>query len=173
LLFLAYCVFTIIDLVLDWDEADAFHKAVEVIMAGLSIAITYSFTRAYREGQAENQTLSEQLRDQAELERERERWKQESEKWKSGIAASIDRQLGDWKLTVAEKEVALLLLKGLSLKEISVVRSVAEKTARAQSLAIYAKSGLHGRAEFSAFFLEDVLVLPSSTQAPGERPIVG
>ena len=66
-------------------------------------------------------------------------------------------QLSSWKLTVAEKEVAFLLLKGMSLKEIAEIRKTAEKTARAHSMAIYAKAGLSGRSELSAFFLEDLL----------------
>jgi DNA-binding CsgD family transcriptional regulator len=60
-------------------------------------------------------------------------------------------------LTVSEKEVAFLLLKGLSLKEIAAIRETSEKTARAQSTAIYEKSGLAGRSELAAFFLEDLL----------------
>ena len=51
-----------------------------------------------------------------------------------------------------------LLLKGLSLKEIADIRHTTEKTARAQSGSIYAKSGLSGRSELAAFFLEDLLV---------------
>ncbi|MGH8595878.1 MAG: LuxR C-terminal-related transcriptional regulator, partial [Gammaproteobacteria bacterium] len=59
--------------------------------------------------------------------------------------------------TEAEREVALLLLKGLSSKEIAAVRGVSERTVREQSRAIYSKAGLTGRAALSAFFLEDLL----------------
>ena len=47
--------------------------------------------------------------------------------------------------------------KGLSLKEISTVRSTSERTVRTQARALYGKSGLEGRAALSAFFLEDLL----------------
>ena len=67
--------------------------------------------------------------------------------------------------------MALLLLKGLSLKEISLVRGVSEKTARAQSFAVYAKSGLGGRAELSAFFLEDLLAPTERRDKPKEREL--
>jgi DNA-binding NarL/FixJ family response regulator len=63
-----------------------------------------------------------------------------------------------WYRSSSEKEVALLLLKGLSLKEIAQLRETAEKTVPAQSVAIDSKSGLAGRSELSAFFLEDLLV---------------
>jgi len=56
------------------------------------------------------------------------------------------------------------LLKGMSLKEIANIRSTAEKTARVHAMSIYAKSGLSGRSELSAFFLEDLLV-PSASNA--------
>jgi DNA-binding NarL/FixJ family response regulator len=54
--------------------------------------------------------------------------------------------------------VGLLLLKGLSHKEVSEVRKTSETTIRQQALAIYRKAGLRSRAELSAFFLEDLLL---------------
>ena len=63
------------------------------------------------------------------------------------------RPLSFW----AEREVALLLLKGLSHREIAAVRAVSERTVREQARSLYAKAGLTGRAALSAFFLEDLL----------------
>ena len=63
-------------------------------------------------------------------------------------------------LTPAEREVGLLLLKGLSHKEAADVRNTSETTIRQQALAVYRKAGLRNRADLSAFFLEDLL-LPS------------
>jgi DNA-binding NarL/FixJ family response regulator len=90
-------------------------------------------------------------------EKEVERWKVESQKFIEGLSAAIDGQLARWSLSPSEKDVALLLLKGLSLKEIAQLRETAEKTVRSQSVAIYSKSGLAGRSELAAFFLEDLL----------------
>lgn len=87
------------------------------------------------------------------------RWKNETDKHIKGLSESIDRQLDRWQLTAAEKDIALLLLKGLGLKEIASLRGVAEKTVRAQATSIYNKSGLAGRSELAAFFLEDLLTL--------------
>lgn len=89
--------------------------------------------------------------------KEAEKWRTESRKYLEGLSKAIDEQFSKWELTAAEKEVALLLLKGLSLKEIAEVRSTTEKTSRVQSMAIYAKAGLGSRSELSAFFLEDLL----------------
>lgn len=65
-----------------------------------------------------------------------------------------------WLLSPGEKDVALLLIKGLAMKEIAVIRNTQEKTVRQQATNIYKKSGLSGRQELSAFFLEDILSTP-------------
>lgn len=93
--------------------------------------------------------------------REREHiWQQAASKHIEGLSHAIEEQFRRWQLTPTEKEVALLLLKGLSLKEIAGVRSSSERTVRQHSLMVYQKSGLRGRAELAAFFLEDLLTPP-------------
>lgn len=105
--------------------------------------------------------LENSISENSKLKLEAEVWKLENKKFVEGLSQSIDAQLSKWQLSNAEKEVALLLLKGLSLKEIAEIRQTTEKTARVQSMAIYSKSGLNGRSELAAFFLEDLLQ-PSS-----------
>lgn len=73
------------------------------------------------------------------------------------LSAIIHRQFDAWHLSEAEKEIALLLLKGLSLEEIAAVRSRSEKTVRQQASAIYTKAGVSGRHALSAYFFEDLL----------------
>ena len=74
-------------------------------------------------------------------------------------AEKIDEQLRAWGLTESEKEVALLLLKGLGHSEVAQIRGTSQKTSRQQAAAVYQKAGLSGRAELSAYFLEDLLLL--------------
>ena len=69
----------------------------------------------------------------------------------------IRQQFEAWNLTVSEQQVAMLLLKGLSFKEIAAVRETREKTVRQQASTIYSKSGVDGRHAFAAWFLEDFL----------------
>lgn len=102
--------------------------------------------------------LATQARDLSVYRAQAAAWQAQARLHVEGLARSIDRQLDQWQLSVAEKEIAFLLLKGLSLKDIAALRGTAGKTVRAQSAAIYAKSGLAGRTELSAFFLEDLLV---------------
>ncbi|MCE3011114.1 MAG: LuxR C-terminal-related transcriptional regulator [Proteobacteria bacterium] len=101
--------------------------------------------------------LSDSQSENQKLKAEAQEWKSEAQRFIEGLSKSIDLQLTKWNLTPAEKEVSLLLLKGLSLKEIADVRGTTEKTARVQSISVYSKSGLTGRSELAAFFLEDLL----------------
>lgn len=73
------------------------------------------------------------------------------------LGSVIRQQFLDWRLTGSEQEVAMLLLKGLSFKEIAAVRETHEKTVRQQASAIYKKAGVSGRHAFSAWFIEDFL----------------
>ncbi len=69
----------------------------------------------------------------------------------------IQNQFEQWSLTPSEQEVAMLLLKGLSFKEMSGVRNTKEKTVRQQASTIYSKANVEGRHEFAAWFLEDFM----------------
>lgn len=71
----------------------------------------------------------------------------------------INNQFKQWLLTPSEQEVAMLLLKGLSFKEIGSVRNTKEKTVRQQASVIYSKASVEGRHEFAAWFLEDFMQL--------------
>ena len=84
--------------------------------------------------------------------------KQEIKEIIDGLSKVIDHQFDIWKLTIAEKEIGMLILKGMSFKEISQIRFTSERTVRQQTVEIYKKSHTSGRAQFSAFFLEDLLV---------------
>ena len=87
----------------------------------------------------------------------------EGRAWRAARAAEI-AALGDaiqaefraWGLTPAEADVAGLLLKGASMKEIALARDTSEATIRQQAQAIYRKSGLSGRAELQAYFLDSL-----------------
>jgi len=69
----------------------------------------------------------------------------------------LKEQFEIWKLTQTERKVAMLLLKGLSFKEIAAVRNTLEKTVRQQASSIYKKADVSGRHTFSAWFIEDLL----------------
>ncbi len=70
---------------------------------------------------------------------------------------SMQDQFDAWSLTPAEKDVALLLVKGLSLEEIARVRESGAKTVRQHAANVYAKAKLEGRHQLAAYFFEDLL----------------
>jgi DNA-binding CsgD family transcriptional regulator len=87
---------------------------------------------------------------------------------RGALADVIDRQFTAWALTPAERDVGLLALKGLDVAEIAELRGAAQGTVRAQLTRIYSKAGVSGRAQFAAFFVEDLLGagVPSQDPAP-------
>lgn len=142
-----------------WTDAQEgivlWHILTEALIGGVALGGAFYLFRG-------TMTLRHRLAREREtfsaFKKEAETWRAQSRKYVDGLAHSIDQQLTKWNLSVAEKEVAFLLLKGLSLKEIAELRNTSEKTARTQSMAVYAKAGIGGRSELSAFFLEDLLL---------------
>lgn len=98
--------------------------------------------------------------------REAAAWKARADELLQGLGTTVERQFAAWSLTEAESEVALLLLKGLSFKEVASVRDTSERTSREQARGVYRKAGVGGRAELSAWFFEDLLAPP---EAPPEQ----
>lgn len=76
---------------------------------------------------------------------------------RGALGAVIAAQFQSWGLTPAERDVGLLALKGLDVAEIADLRGAASGTVRAQLTRIYSKAGVSGRAQFAAFFVEDLL----------------
>ena len=152
-----------IDLATDsWSGARWIHWLLELIVAIVSLTgAVMLWIRAAAARRAARQMSHDLTAARADA----ARWRIEAEDALRGLGAAIDRQFEHWKLSAAEREIALLLLKGLSLKDIAGVRQTSERTVRQQALGIYKKSGLAGRAELSAFFLEDLL-LPARTASP-------
>lgn len=139
-----------------------------IVLCLVGLAYTLARLRALRrtrdELTAHTAALEERLHASS---REATRYREEARALLAGLSEVIDRQLDDWALTPAEKEVALLMLKGLSHREIAEVRSTSEATARQQARHVYRKAGLSGRTELAAFFLEDLL-LPQRPDNDGE-----
>lgn len=155
-----------VDLLIDLrDGVSLWHVGAEATVAVLACLGAFHLMRG---AWSLHRRLEAQGRDFSDFRRQAEAWREESRKYLDGLSRSIDAQLDRWQLSAAEKEVAFLLLKGLSLKEIATARGTSGKTARVQSSAVYAKSGLGGRSELSAFFLEDLL--PSASQPVGVDP---
>ncbi len=144
----------------DVQEGEALAELLKdvVVVAMVSLLLAYIYVLQPMKTKSDNKELSRsndaQAIDIAHLSHQRQIQLE-------GLATYIDAQFDAWSLTAAEKDVALMLLKGFSMKEISNLRQVSERTTRQQAVTIYCKADIGGRAELSAFFLEDLL-LPST-----------
>ena len=96
---------------------------------------------------------------------ERDAWRRSAEEALEGLGRAIDDQFTAWELTPAEREVALLLLKGYSHKAIGRETRRSDQTVRQHAAAVYRKASLSGRAELAAYFLDD-LMLPAGRRGP-------
>jgi DNA-binding NarL/FixJ family response regulator len=108
--------------------------------------------------QAQHEEQLALLRDLDIARAEGEGWRSKVQSHLSGLKGAMDQQFQAWGMTAAEREVGLLILKGLSHKEIAALRATTDATVRQQAQAIYRKAGLPGKTAFSAYFLEDLFV---------------
>ena len=73
------------------------------------------------------------------------------------FAKVLEEYFDQWALTLSEREVALLAIKGFSTAEIARIRETKEGTIKAQSNAIYRKADVSGRPQLLSIFIEDLL----------------
>jgi DNA-binding CsgD family transcriptional regulator len=157
-----------VDLALDSPaERRSGHVLFELLLMGVSLGLAGYLWRSWwvatrrlrdaRRGMAERETA---------LRAERDAWRESAGAALEGMNRAIDRQFDLWKLTPAEREVALLLLEGHGHKQVAARTGRSERTVRQHAVAVYGKSGLGGRAELAAFFLEGL----TRRAAPGATP---
>lgn len=155
LIIMMFSLLSMADIVREFRGGESLdHLALELAIS--LVAFIWFFYLWYRWRQISGDLRSSRHKIQS-LNEENLHWRSENQRLIAGLSQSIDDQMTKWKLSPAEKDVTLLLLKGLSFKEIAEIRGTSEKTTRQQSTTIYQKSSLPGRAELSAFFLEDLL----------------
>ena len=163
----AIAAFGAVDLVLDrpgslW----SFHVLFELAFVALCLGTVFFLWRGWA---GANHGLARSQQDLRDREAERDRWRARATRLLDGLGAEIEVQFDRWSLTPTEKEVALLLLKGLGHKQAAAVMNRSERTVRQHAVAVYKKSGLSGRAELAAFFLEDLLLPQSQPKDSSEE----
>jgi DNA-binding CsgD family transcriptional regulator len=80
----------------------------------------------------------------------------------------IEQHFDNWGLTKAERDVALLSIKGVSIADIAVMRNTRTGTIKAQNAAIYRKSGVSSRADLVSAMVEELIdgLHPSVSDPP-------
>ena len=69
----------------------------------------------------------------------------------------MEERFDDWRLTPAERDVALFAIKGMSTHDIATLRETSEGTVKAQTNAIYRKAGVSGRPQLLSLFIDDLM----------------
>lgn len=152
-------LFAALDIMHDISIAEGYdHIVLEVVVFFLGFVLNLYFvhrtTQEVRSLEESERALSRVVQ---ESHQENEALKEEKRKFKEGLYTAVEAQLKKWALSPSEVEIAFLLLKGLSNKEIAEIRKTSESTVRLQCSAIYKKSALGSRSELAAFFMEDML----------------
>ncbi|SLN60604.1 Bacterial regulatory proteins, luxR family [Falsiruegeria litorea R37] len=78
----------------------------------------------------------------------------------------IQEHFDQWQLSKAEREVAMLALKGLSVADIAALRQTKEGTIKAQCGAVYRKAGVSGRMQLLSYFVEELIAEPVLDRSP-------
>lgn len=145
-----------VDLVLDApDSLLSFHVIFELVLITTAVAASWFFWFGWYRSR---RSLMETRRVLERHTVERDAWRASAHQALVGLGEAINHRFAAWNLTTAEMEIALQLLKGRSHKQIAFDTGRSERTVRQHAVAVYEKSGLGGRAELAAFFLEDLML---------------
>lgn len=126
------------------------HVALELLVVALCLVLAAVLWRRWRIATAE---LGRTRRALATREAERDAWASAAGELMKGLREAVDQQLTRWKLTPAEREVALLMLEGHGHRHIARRTGRSERTVRQHAVSVYDKSGLEGRSALAGFFL--------------------
>lgn len=150
------------DLVMDRPSSWlSFHVLFETTMIAGALVLVTSLWLGWWRSERSAAALRTSLAAQRE---EHDRWQASARSALEGLGRAIDEQFRRWGLTPAEREVALLVLKGHGHKEIAALTGRSERTVRQHAGVVYEKAGLASRAELAAYFLQD-LMLPEEQRA--------
>lgn len=117
--------------------ADLVHQAFEVVaLIGLTFGLffLYGYVRAWR-------SLSDQQAEQIR-------------KYRPSFARMLDEDFDRWQLTPAERDVAVLVLRGLPNSAIAEARETSVSTVKGQLHSIFGKYGVETRNQFMNHFME-------------------
>lgn len=108
-------------------------------LVGLCVGM-YFIARSYRLAASNTRYLTKQL-DAA----------------KGAFQSGIDEYFEEWGLSEAEKDIALLTIKGMTISEIAEIRQTKQSTIKTQSSAIYRKAGVASRSQLVSLLIEELL----------------
>jgi DNA-binding NarL/FixJ family response regulator len=157
-----------LDVLTEQDEIKPLELLVDAVTVLLTISAAVGVALLALRMQAQHEEKMTLLGDLETARKEGQHWRSKVQSRLNGIKAEMEAQFRLWGMTAAERDVGLLILKGLNHKEITALRGTSEATVRQQAQSIYQKAELPGKTAFSAYFLEDLF---ASSPNPDERQI--
>ena len=153
----AFALLEALEIILREDTITLAEILLDTLEFALTIVAVGGLTLLAGRIQRQREESAVLIRDLEAARAKGEEWRCEASSHLDGLGSATEKQFQAWSLTFAEREVGLLMLKGFSHKEVSVLRGTTESTVRQQARAIYRKANVAGRSAFCAFFLEDLL----------------
>lgn len=159
LMFLALLLLLALDLRSDYVYGLPFtHMIIEIILFfGCLVGFSYFADLALKQYREQGQKLTTLLQNLETQQGQISVLHSKVKSYKDEFRADVQNSFRKWGLTRAEADVAGLLLKGLSIKEISELRKSNEQTVRSQCSSLYKKSKLENRSQLSSYFLDDLI----------------
>lgn len=141
-----------LDVIIELKHTFSFeHIIVELLIFLSSLVGVVSLLYKYMIEKKEKNELVEKL---SSVNKEMEEWRNKVSKVSKDFFWAVEEQMEIWGLTKSEKDIAVLLIKGMSTKDIAELRGVTEKTIRTHATSIYRKSNLNTRYELASYFIE-------------------
>ena len=151
-----YVLILSLEIVTEQDDIEFFDVLVDAVALLLTIGSAVGVALLVQRMHVQHEEKMTLIRDLEVARLEGDDWRSKVQSHMAGIRIEMQKQFEEWGMTAAEQEIGMLILKGLSHKEVAALRGTSEATVRQQAQAIYHKSNLPGKTAFSAYFLEDV-----------------
>lgn len=166
----SFALLMALEIVTEEDELALLDLVVDAASILLTVAAAVGVALLAQRLDAQHQEKLALIQDLEIARAEGDGWRAKVRSHLAGLKAGMDKQFQEWGMTEAEREVGLLILKGLSHKQIAALRATTEATVRQQAQAIYRKANLPGKTAFSAYFLEDLLAPEVTADEPAKSP---
>jgi len=151
--FMLVCALDIIRESPPWDVVDIALDVAQTAMLVLMVVVVAWSTQRVAQMRDDQQAFHDAvIRNNAQG----EDWRAARSQEIAAMSDAIALEFRAWGLTGEEMDVAELLLKGASMKEIALDQRTSLAKIRDRAQAVYRKAGISGRVELSAYFLDSL-----------------
>ena len=134
-----------LDVLTEPDEIRPLELLVDAVTVLLTISAAVGVALLALRMQAQHEEKMTLIGDLETARKEGQHWRSKVQSKLNGIKVEMEAQFRLWGMTAAERDVGLLILKGLNHKEIAALRGTSEATVRQQAQSIYQKAELPGK----------------------------